>query len=94
MRCSCSDGLNRFSLREVGPEPRHHRREVRKARGDEACVVDLYRPLACQSHHQRGHGDAMIHVRYDQSAAGNAAAAMHDQIVTIDFDFNAVVRAT
>ena len=54
-------------------------------------VVDLHRLLAGEPHHQRRHGDAMIHVGGDESAAGGAAAAMHNQIVTVDLDFDAVV---
>ena len=48
-----------------------------------AGVIDLDRLIAGEPHHQRGHRDAMVHVRRDQSAAGCTAAAAHDQIVAI-----------
>ena len=90
MRCWCSAGPKSFSFSEVRSKLAHHRRKIRKARGDEACIVNLHRLLAGQPHDQCGHRDAMIHVRYNQSAASRASATVHNQIVAIDFDFNAV----
>jgi len=41
-------------------------------------------------HHQSRHRDAMIHVGRDHSAARDMAFAMHDQVIALDLDINAV----
>ena len=79
--------------RDLPPSAAHHIDEAREARGDEGGVVDRDRPVARQAHDQRRHRDAMIHVRRDHAAAGRAALAVHDQVVALDLDRDAVRRA-
>ena len=70
--------------------PPHHVDEAREAGRDERGVVDPHRLLARKPHHQRRHRDAVIHVGRDQAAAGGAALAVHDQVVALDLDVDAV----
>ena len=48
------------------------------------------RLLAAEPHDQRRHRDAMVHVGRDHAAAGRAALAVHDQVVALDLDLDAV----
>ena len=78
-----------FQLKSA-PSPRISSDEAREARGDEGGVVD---PTGCslaEPHHQRRHGDAMVHVGRDHAAAGRAALAVHDQVVAVDLDRHAI----
>src|ERR1700682_1961151 len=63
-------------LNKLGPEPAHHRDEIRKAGGDEGRVVDLDRLVGGKAHHQRRHRDAMIHMGGDQGAAPHMALVL------------------
>ena len=46
--------------------------------------------LAREAHHQRRHGDAVIHVGRHHAAAGGRALAVHDQVVALDLDGDAI----
>ena len=75
----------------IGAQPAHQLDEAGEARGDEGSIVDLAPAFRWPSPMTRTrHGDAVIHVRRDQAAAGRATAALHDQVVALDFDLDAV----
>src|SRR5437667_454687 len=80
----------RPASREFGAKRPHHRHISRKARGDEAGIIHRGRLLACKSQHQERHSDAVVHVGRNRAAAGGAAAAVHDQVVAIDLDLDAI----
>ena len=80
-------------LAQIPAHTPHHLDEARKARGDERRIVDLHGLVARKPHHQRRHRDAVIHVGRDQPAARHAALAVHDQVVALDLDVDAVDRA-
>src|SRR5271169_20282 len=75
---------------QISPEPAHKIDESGKARGDETRIVDPYRLRARHPHHQRRHGNAVIHVRRDEAAANRTALPLHDEIIAGDFDRHAV----
>ena len=52
------------------PSPRINSTKPGKARCNEGAVVDLHRLLAGEPENDRRHGDAVIHVRGDDAAAG------------------------
>src|SRR5262249_58853028 len=76
--------------RQIGAQRSHQFDEARKARADEAAIVDAHRAFAGQSQHERRHGNAVIHVSLDEAAAGNTAAALHEEIVAFGFRTHAV----
>ncbi len=48
------------------------------------------RLVAGQAHHQKAHGDPVIHVGHDVAAAGDLALAVHEQVVADDFVRDAI----
>ena len=64
--------------------------EAGKARRDEGGVVHRDRLLARETHHQRRHGNAVIHVGGDGAAARRTAGAADDQVVTVDLGRDSV----
>ena len=87
------NALRADSSAEIPAHPPHHVDEAREAGRDEGGVVDPHRLLARKPHHQRRHRDAVIHVGRDQAAAAGAALAVHDQVVALDLDVDAVAGA-
>ncbi len=48
------------------------------------------RLVARKPHHQRRHRQPVIHMGRDHAAAGRAALALHDQVVALDLDRDAI----
>ena len=72
-----SSSFSRSRARAITPlvtkapaQPAHHVDEAREAGLDHGGVVDAAPALARQPHHERRHGDAVIHVGRDEAAAG------------------------
>src|SRR5437762_4664607 len=76
--------------RQIGAQRSHQFDEAREARSDEATIVDTHRMLAGEAEDERGHGDAVVHMRLDQTTAGNLAAALHNQVIAFDLGSHAV----
>src|SRR5918994_6577978 len=71
-------------LAEFSAKLGEERHEIGKAGGDHRNVVHCDGIARAEPEGEKGHGDTMIHVGLDQSAALDRAAALDDQSVAFD----------
>src|SRR5262245_28504930 len=69
---------------ELRAELCHQLRKVREASRNHAGIVDRDRLARGKAKRQKGHGNAMIHTRCDETAAFDLSLSHNNEIVALD----------